>query len=221
MKVRAENREIKGKRACKQLKRQEKYPAILYGNGKQTRMLQVDKRAMDVFMKKHPVMTQLFSVEVGNESQEVLVKDIKRSTSTNQIQHIDFYQVSKNKELQVNTPVLFQHEETSVGVKEGGVIDHVMTEVAIKVLPRNLPESLRVDIANLEIGQSIHLSELVLPKGVSLQRPVAEDYDPIIVSIHAPKVVEEEPEVEAAPEAEASSEEGEASNSEESEQPSE
>jgi large subunit ribosomal protein L25 len=181
-------------------------------------MLQLDKRIMDVFMKKHPVKTQLFSVEVGNESQEVLVKDIKRSTRTNQVQHIDFYQVSKNKELQVNTPVLFQHEETSVGVKEGGVIDHVMTEIAIKVFPRNLPESLCVDIADLEIGQSIHLSELVLPKGVSLQRPVAEDYDPIIVSIHAPKVVEEEPEVAAEPEA--SSEEGEASNPEESEQPS-
>ena len=216
MKVKAESRDLKGKRACKQLIRQGKYPAVLYGHGKPAMMLQLDKRVMDIFMKKHPVKTQLFSVEVGNESQEVLVKDIKRSTRTNQVQHIDFYQVSKNKELQVNTPVLFQHEETSVGVKEGGIIDHVMTEIAIKVLPSNLPESLHVDIAGLEIGQSIHLSELVLPKGVSLQRPVAEDYDPIIVSIHASKVAEEEPEVVAEP----SSEEGEVSNFEESEQPS-
>ncbi|MEC7030749.1 MAG: 50S ribosomal protein L25 [Pseudomonadota bacterium] len=197
MKIKAEIRESKGTRACRQLMHLGMYPAVLYGHGKQARMLQVDKSTMDVFMKRHAVKTQIFSVEVGSESQDVLVKEIKRSNATNKIQHIDFYEVSRNKELQVSIPVLFQHEETSVGVKEGGVIDHVMTEIAIKVLPRNLPESIDVDIANLEIGDAIHLSDLTLPKGVSLQRPVADDYNPIIVSIHAPKVVEDQPEPES------------------------
>ena len=88
-------------------------------------------------------------------------------------------------------PVNFIHEDVSKGVIEGGVIDHVMTEVGIKVLPKNLPEGLTVDLTTLEIGQSVHLSEVELPKGCTLQKPITEDYDPVIVSIHAPKVVEE------------------------------
>ena len=91
-------------------------------------------------------------------------------------------------------PVLFQHEEDAIGVTEGGVLDHVMTELAIKVLPKDLPESIAVNIQELSIGGMVHLSEVTLPKGVELQRPVSEDYDPVVVSIHAPKVVEEEPE---------------------------
>ncbi len=191
MKLKAENREDRGRMGCHRLQLQGKYPAVLYGQSNTARMLQLDKGVMDVFMKTHPVKTQIFSIEVGQVSQEVLVKEIKRSTVTNRIQHIDFYEVTKNKEIQVNIPVLFQNEETSVGVKEGGLIDHVMTEIGIKVLPRNLPENLSVDIAALEVGQVIHLSELELPKGVSLQRPVDGDYNPIIVSIHASKVAEE------------------------------
>ena len=194
MKIKAEIREATGKRVVKRLRDQGFYPAVIYGQGNVTQSIMLEKGLMDVFMKRHPVKTQLFSVEVGNKSSEVLVKEIKRSTSTNQIQHIDFYQISKNKALQVNVPVLFQHEEDAIGVTEGGVLDHVMTELAIKVLPKDLPESIAVNIQELSIGGMVHLSEVTLPKGVELQRPVSEDYDPVVVSIHAPKVVEEEPE---------------------------
>jgi len=147
---------------------------------------------MDVFMKSHPVKSQIFSIELEKDTMDVLVRDIRRSTSTNQIQHIDFFEISKNKELVVNVPFSFSHEADAVGVREGGVIDHVVTEIAIKVLPKNLPENILVDIEALGIGQSIHLSELTLPKGCVLDKAISEDYDPLVVSIHAPKVVVEE-----------------------------
>ena len=196
MKVKAEVRTLKGRRGCKQLRMQGMYPAVLYGRDNSATMIQLDHILMDGFIKEHAVKSQLFSIELDNKSHDVLVKEIKRDTASNRIQHLDFYQVSRNKELQVSVPIRFVHEEQAVGVKAGGVVDHVMTEVGIKVLPKHLPEFLVVDIGALDIGGVVHVSELDLPKGVSLQRPIEDDYDPIIVSIHAPKVVEEDPEEE-------------------------
>lgn len=194
MKIKAEARDVIGKRGCRKLRKSGFYPAVIYGHGSESQSIMIDRSDMDMFIKRHPVKTQLFTVEVGKSAKEVLVKFIKRATDTQQIQHIDFYQVSKNKALQVSVPVLFQHEDDAVGITEGGVLDHNMTEIAIKVLPKDLPENIAVNIEALEIGGAIHLSEVELPKGVELQRPISEDYDPVVVSIHAPKVVEEEPE---------------------------
>lgn len=191
MKIKAEKRIHTGRRGCQKLQAQGYYPAVLYGYGKQSQSIQIAKATLDVFMRQHPVKTQLFSIEVENKSQDVLVKDIKRSTTNNKIQHVDFFQVSKNTELQVAVPVRFLHEEASPGVIASGVVDHVLTEVNVKVLPKNLPEAVDVDLSHLEIGQSIHLSEIKLPKGCTLQKAITEENDPLVVSIHAPKVVEE------------------------------
>ena len=118
----------------------------------------------------------------------------------NNIQHIDLQRIDENKKLSVSIPFHFLNEEIAPGVKlEGGIVSHIMVEVDISCLPKDLPTYIEVDLINLAIGDSIHLSEIKVPEGVELTN-LSEDNDPIITSVSRPKVVVEE--VVAAPEIE-------------------
>jgi large subunit ribosomal protein L25 len=112
---------------------------------------------------------------------------------------MDFFAVDKNKAVIVNVPIMFINEETCVGVKMGGgMISHIQSELEVSCLPKDIPENITVDIAELEIGHSVHLSEIKMPANVVLATPVDDEHDSPVVSCYEPKAEKVE-EVEAAP----------------------
>jgi large subunit ribosomal protein L25 len=112
---------------------------------------------------------------------------------------MDFFAVDKNKAVIVNVPIMFINEDTCVGVKMGGgMISHIQSELEVSCLPKDIPENITVDIAELEIGHSVHLSEIKMPTNVVLATPVDDEHDSPVVSCYEPKAEKVE-EVEAAP----------------------
>ena len=215
MTLSAQKRDKMGTRNCRQLRAEGYYPAVVYGVGRKPLALQVAKRVADSYFKSPGVKTHPFSLEVDGKAINVLVKSFKLSTADQSIQHIDFWQVSNKTEVSVDMPLVFINEQNSPGVKEKGVVEHTLRELPIKALPKDIPDALEVDMANMAIGDVIHLSELEMPIGVTLQKLVDETHDPIVVAISAPRLIEEEPEpeLEASEEgAEEGSEEGAASD---------
>lgn len=192
MNVAVEARESLGRSACKRLRQDGFYPAVVYGRELAATSVKIEARVLDAFMRTHAVRTQPFDLELAGKEINVLVKDIKRSTSTNQIEHIDFFVIEQNKPITLSIPLRLLNAETAKGIQDGGVLDHSMHEIEIVVLPKNIPSHLELDIEALEIGASIHLSSLPLPKGCELSKPIDEEHDPLLVSIQQPR--EEEPE---------------------------
>jgi large subunit ribosomal protein L25 len=129
---------------------------------------------------------------LDGKKEPVLLRDFQMHPVRNNIQHIDLQRIDENKKLSVKIPFHFLNEEIAPGVKlEGGVVSHIMVEVDISCLPKDLPTYIEVDLINLSIGDSIHLSEIVVPEGVELTG-LSEENDPIVTSISRPKVVVEE-----------------------------
>ena len=210
MKLKAEHREGHGRRNCLKLRESGFYPGILYGKKHQASSVQVEKRALEFFMRTHSIKTQPFEMELDGKTYSVLVKNIKRSTASQQIEHLDFYAIEKNKPIVVASPLRYINEENAQGVVDGGVIEHIMHDIEISALPKHIPSSIEVDLTGLALGHSLHVSDIVLPEGCSLVKPVDDDHNPAIVSIHEQREEELEPEVVTEP----NEEQGESSSEE-------
>lgn len=206
MKVKAQVRESHGRRSCQSIRKQGFYPAVVYGKKTETASLQVNMREWDAFFRTHAVRSQPFEMELEGKTLDVLVRDIKRSTATQKVEHIDFYTIERNKPIVVSVPLRYTNQDESVGLKAGGLLNQHVHDIEISALPKAIPSSIEVDITELEMGSALHVSDINLPKGCTLVDEVSEEYNPQIVSISEPRAEEPEPEVEA--------EEGEASEGE-------
>jgi large subunit ribosomal protein L25 len=134
----------------------------------------------------------ILTLNLDGKKESVLLRDYQMHPVRNNIQHIDLQRIDENKKLSVKIPFHFLNEDVAPGVKlEGGVVSHIMVDVDISCLPKDLPTYIEVDLVNLSIGDSIHLSEIKAPEGVELSA-LSEENDPIITSISKPKVVVEE-----------------------------
>jgi large subunit ribosomal protein L25 len=134
----------------------------------------------------------ILTLNLDGKKESVLLRDYQMHPVRNNIQHIDLQRIDENKKLSVKIPFHFLNEDVAPGVKlEGGVVSHIMVDVDISCLPKDLPTYIEVDLVNLSIGDSIHLSEIKAPEGVELTA-LSEENDPIITSISKPKVVVEE-----------------------------
>ena len=134
---------------------------------------------------------------------KVVLRDLQRHPSKPFIMHMDFMRIDENKKIRVNVPLHFIGEDIAPGVKlHGGLVSHELTEVALDVLPGHLPEYIELDISGMDIGDSLHLSDLKVPEsGVLVELARGEGHDQPVVSIHARKAVVEEEAAVAAPEA--------------------
>lgn len=178
-------------------------PAIIYGGKKANQQITLEHKSIYRLAANKSIATQILSLQIGSETEDVLVKSIQRHPYKKQILHVDFMRVDKNKKMQVNAPLQFMGEDTAPGVKAGGIISHLATEIEVECLPKDLPKFIEVDVSHLENNQSLHLSELKLPSGVSLAANIDADHDPAIVSIHPPQAEStDEPNAEAAAEGE-------------------
>ena len=200
----AELRTDTGKGASRRLRHANKVPAILYGAGKEPESLTLEQKDVQYELQHEAFFTQVLELNVGGKKQDVLLRDLQHHPYKQDILHMDFQRVEAKKEMHVNIPLHFINEDIAPGVKtEGGAISHVMSEVEIVCLPKNIPEFIDVDLSELHIGEIVHLSDLKMPAGVEvLALKQGEEYDSAVATIHARKVAEEiEEEEEAAGEA--------------------
>ncbi len=196
----AEKREQLGKAEVRRMRRlQDKMPAVVYGAGKEVASLAIEHRHMLKALNNEAVYSQILELDLDGKKERVVLKALQRHPYKPKIMHADFLRVSAKQKLHMQTPLHFINEEKSLGVKNGGVFTHVLTEVEVNCLPADIPEFIEVDLGAIELDGSVHLSDLKLPKGVELVALAAEEpNDMVVASVHTSKVVEEsEPESEA------------------------
>ncbi len=211
----AELRTDKGKGASRRLRRANKLPAIVYGAGKDPESLMLEQKDVQYQLQYEAFYTQVLELNVGGKKQDVLLRDLQHHPYRQDILHMDFQRVEAKKEVHVNVPLHFINEDVSVGVKqEGGAISHIVTEVEVVCLPKDIPEFIEVDLGDMHMGDILHLSDLKLPAGVEvLALKQGEEHDTAVATIHVRKgaadVEAEEEAIEAAQEAEPKEEGGE------------
>jgi len=209
----ADYREDQGKGASRRLRHEGKVPAVIYGAGRPPRPLAFDHNKVMQQLDNESFYSSILNIKVGEKSQAAIVKDVQRHPAKRQIMHIDLQRVVEDQEIKVNVPIHYLNEDIAVGVKTGGgKVSHLMNEVEVVCLPKHLPEYLEVDIADLELDAMLMLSDIKLPKDVSIPALAqGPEQDRPIVSIHIIKeVVIEEEELEEGLEAAALEGEGEA-----------
>ncbi|HSG64473.1 MAG TPA: 50S ribosomal protein L25, partial [Gammaproteobacteria bacterium] len=151
----------------------------------------------------HQMATEAFNTSIitlreGAKTQPVIVKDVHRHPIKPQILHIDFQRILEDKEITLDVPIHFIGEAQAKGVKiQGGEIQHLMTEIEVSCLPKNLPEYIELDVTELELNQILHLSDVPVPEGVEFV-DLSHGRDPAVVAINPPRREEEEAPVEAA-----------------------
>ncbi len=204
-KLTASSREDQGKGASRRLRRlADQVPAIVYGGKKKPASISVPHKDIKHALENEAFYSHIVELDIEGKSEDVILKDVQRHPSKPLILHLDFLRVSKNQKLTVRVPLHFINEDTSKGVKlQGGVVTHNMTELEVSCLPANLPEYIEVDLAEVEVDQIVHISDITLPEGVeSVDLSHGEGHDQAVAAIHVPKVVEVEENAPEAPETE-------------------
>jgi len=196
--IKAEPRSVQGTGASRRLRRESKVPGVVYGANKEAQPIQLDHKELWFKLKMEAFHASILDMELGSEKSQVVLRDYQMHPFKPLILHADFLRVAADKKIHMSVPLHFVNAEVSPGVKvAGGLVEHVMKELEISCLPKDLPEFIQVDLANLQAGHSLHLSHLTLPAGVEAIVPKGED--PTIATIVIPKVMTaEEEEAEAA-----------------------
>ena len=197
----AEVRSDLGKGASRRLRRNAgNVPAVIYGGDKAPTSITLVGKDLAKMLESEAAFASVITLKVDGSNESVLVKALQRHPSKGYVMHADFLRVIAGQKLTAHVPLHFMNQETSVGVKQqGGEILHTINEVEVSCLPKDLPEFIEVDLAKVELGQIVHLSDLKLPKGVELVQ-LAHGNDLAVANIHASRVVKEEGEGEAAAE---------------------
>ena len=156
-----EPRDKLGKGETRRLRRRGKVPAILYGGGQDPRALMLEKDRLQHQMEQEAFYTSILTLKLGSESQAVVVKDVQRHPAKLQVLHLDFQRILEDQKISLNVPIHFIGEDVAVGVREqGGEIAHLVTDVEVSCLPKDLPEFLEIDITDMELNQLLHLSDV-------------------------------------------------------------
>ena len=192
--IKAEPRSLQGTGASRRLRRTDKVPGILYGGGKDALPIEVDHKDLFFKLKLEAFHASILDLEVGAERAQVLLRDYQMHPFQQRVLHVDFQRVAADKKIHMKVPLHFINAEISPGVKvAGGIVQHVMNDLEISCLPKDLPEFIEVDLATLQAGHSFHLSSLTLPPGVEALVPKGED--PTIATVVIPRVMTEEEEL--------------------------
>lgn len=164
----AKVRELTGKGASRRLRRlANEVPGIIYGDDKTPQNISINQFDLVRHLANEAFYSQVISLSVNGKAEDVILKDLQRHPSKVEILHADFLRVSKTKKITVNVPLQFLNEDTCKGVKlGGGIMLRVMTQLEVSCLPADLPQSIDVDVADLDVGETLHISDLKLPKGV-------------------------------------------------------
>ena len=194
----AQVRTLQGTGASRRLRRTAKVPGIVYGGEAAPQNIEVDHNDILLKLKKEAFHTAIINLVVDGKKEQVLLRDTHVHAYKPLVLHVDFQRVDATHELHIKVPFHFVNEEIAPGIKlSGGLVNHVLTEVDVHCLAKDLPAFIEVDLSALKVGDSIHLSQLKLPNGVKL---VAHGADDVVVGIVGKGGVTESAEGEAAAE---------------------
>jgi len=164
----AETRSGTGKGVNRKLRAGGRIPGVVYGKKREPQAIQLDPTALEKLLRGSGAgLNTLIDLSVGGRTDTVLVKELQRHPVLGAFWHVDFYQVDLTRKITVAVPIHFIGKAR--GVEFGGILDHPLRELEVECLPRAIPEFVEVDVSNLEIGQAIHVSEIVLPEGVEVK----------------------------------------------------
>ncbi len=189
-----------GKGASRRLRHENAVPAIVYGADKEPANVSIQHHTLMHALDNEAFFASIVTLNVDGKAEDVIIKDLQRHPAKPRLLHADFQRVSANKPVHMNIPLHFINEAVAEGVKTGGgQVAHLMSKLEISCLPKDLPEYIEVDIINLGLGESLHISDLKLPPGVSsISLSHGESGDLAVVAIQAPRRVEAETPVAAA-----------------------
>lgn len=174
-------RNLQGSSASRRLRRAGTVPGIVYGGDAAPTVIETNHNDLLLKLKKEAFHSSIITLNIDGKKESVLLRDYQMHAYKPLVLHIDFQRVDATHELHVKVPLHFINEEVAPGIKlGGGLVNHVMTEVDIHCLAADLPEFIEVDLSALKVGESIHLSQLKLPKGVQL---VAHTSDDVVVGV--------------------------------------
>ena len=193
----ATNREVEGKSSSRQLRRMGSVPAVIYGGEKDPIRISILEKDIAKASEIPGFATQILNINISGDEQNVIVKEIQRHPATQRVLHADLQRVNPDTKISISVPVRFLNEDNCMGVKmHGGAISRLINDIDISCLASNLPEYLEVDVAELDVGDSIFLSALNLPEGVEIPSlALGDDRDQAVVSVTEAKVLDVEPEI--------------------------
>ena len=188
----AEARSDLGKGASRRLRRlASQVPAVIYGGEKAPQSISLLAKEIAKLLENDSAYSHVIALTVDGAVETVVIKALQRHPAKGHVLHADFVRVVAGQKLTAHVPLHFLNQETSVGVKQqGGEVSHSAVEVEVSCLPKDLPEFINVDMANVEVGQILHMSDLVLPAGVELVA-LAHGKDLPIANIHASRVAKD------------------------------
>ena len=192
-------REDQGKGASRRLRKEEKVPSIIYGGTKEPLMISLNIHEITHLLEDENTFTSVLDLVVGKSKDSVIIKDIQRHPAKNTVFHVDFLRVDAKHALITTTPLHYIGMEENEALKLGNMLNQFVVSIEISCLPQDLPHGINVDVTNLELGEHLTLTDLILPEGViitSLQHEDVEAHDQTICSVSEPKIIEEEEEEE-------------------------
>ncbi len=189
----AEPRIERGKSASRKLRNMGKVPAVIYGGGEEPAAITFERAALMHNLENEAFYSHILTIDVAGKPQKVILRELQRHPYKPTVLHMDLLRVREDTEINVHVPFHFVNEDTCHGVKlEGGVISHNLSEIEITCLPKDLPEFIEIDVQDLKLNESIHLSEIKVPKGVTIiELSYGEGHDHTVVSVHAKRAAEE------------------------------
>jgi large subunit ribosomal protein L25 len=194
-------RTTEGRGASRRMRRAGKAPGIVYGGANAPQPIELDHNALFHALKKEAFHASILSMSLGGAVTKVLLRDVQMHPFKNEILHVDFQRIDENRKIHMKVPLHFANGEHSPAVKvSGAIVSHVITELDISCLPKDLPEFITVDLSALDVGHSVHVSALSLPAGVAVV--TRGKLDPVVASAVVPKAQVEEATEAAAAEAE-------------------
>lgn len=181
MKVTAKSRELQGSSASRRLRRAGKVPGIIYGGEGQAQAIEVDHNPLYHAMRVEAFHSSILDVDVDGKSEQVLLRDVQWHPWKRQVMHIDFQRVKAGEKITLSVPLHFVNEEISPAIKiEAAIISHVINEISVSCLPKDLPEYIEVDMSEMATDHAVHVSNLSLPAGVEAN--YLEGTDPVIAT---------------------------------------
>ena len=178
-----------GKGASRRLRATGRVPGVVYGAGKDAQSVEFDHKALLRHLKLEAFHSSILDMALEGAKDRVLLRDFQMHPWKEQVQHVDFQRVDPNKKVHMAVPLHFMNAEIAPGVKLGkGVVQHIINELEIQCLPNDLPEFIEVDLKELELGESIHVADLTLPKGVEPLPKLKAD-NPSVVTVQVPREI--------------------------------
>lgn len=193
--ISAQLRERAGKGAARSTRRSGRVPAVIYGEKQEPTLISVAPKELERLAHKKAFFATLLDVELDGKKHRVLPRDVQFNPVSDVIEHLDFQRIGKDTKIHVNVPVVVKNELAAPGLKRGGVLNLVRHEIPFTCSPENIPQQIIVDLTGLDIGDSIHIDAIELPKGAT---PNLRERDFTVVTIGAPSGLKADVEAAAA-----------------------